>query len=183
MPSARCGRRTRRPPVRHAHARPSSRQRPSLTPPPTPPPARSRRQYFTYFNYTVTVGSGGSALGPGRCFLRSGALLDEVAGPTAIEMNPPAKYLVLFEAKEGRYATYPAGGYTAVGKAIASGSSLSFDAARAACDADATCIGLQNTALTGAASWRIFGGDRWEAATTKVKVLGPSINAWIPLPV
>ena len=55
---------------------------------------------------------------------------------------------------------------------------MNFATAKAACDADASCVGLAATAADNT-HWRTFKGSLYEGTVTKIKAYGPSINCWV----
>jgi hypothetical protein len=135
-------------------------------------------QYFTYFNYTTSV----PAVGSGKCFLRNAyGMLKTYTAASRISVTDPANLYTLLEAKTGMYAVYPAASpYVAIGTTIATGQTWA--AAKAACDANPACIGMQNTATGAANVWRTFAGAKWQEATTKIRFEGEALNAWVASP-
>lgn len=56
-----------------------------------------------------------------------------------------------------------------------------FDAAKAACNAEAKCIGMKFSTAGGAKPWKTFGGMLWEGQKGKVRAEGLAINPWVKL--
>lgn len=134
--------------------------------------ASVRCTYFAFYGYNTSAPSTGAA----QCFLRL-----QAADVTAMAGFAPATstLAILFEVREGVYTAVPAlnaDDAAGVGTTLAAG--LTWDAARAACQRQAACVGM---ALgTTPNSWRLFGGSAWNEAVGKVRVFGPTLNSWVP---
>jgi hypothetical protein len=84
---------------------------------------------------------------------------------------------VAFEIREGQYAVYNASQSEVIGVAIAGGPH-SLAAAKTACEADATCVGIHGKA----GGWTLFAATKREDVIGKIRVVGENIQSWVSLP-
>lgn len=121
-------------------------------------------QYYTWRD------DGGGA---STCRIRQGGrAAADVAGSLPV---------ILFEISDGIYVAYNAlpndVDYAGTGRDLATFSS--FAAAKASCDVVAACVGIKGD---GAGGWKTFAGALAEFVTSRVRVRGEAINAWVPEP-
>ena len=128
-------------------------------------------QYYVWYSYSA------DSTGNDQCQLRlAAATIAKLSGfePTT------STNAVLFEAKTGLYAVYAAkdaGDAANIGTTLSTGN---WAAMSAYCGATPACIGLA-VGGTGNA-WRAFAGAKWESAVGKVRLVGPTLNSWVPEP-
>ena len=97
---------------------------------------------------------------------------------TKIAAGVPPTPLLLLEVKPQIYVSYPVDATLAGAIGTTISSEVNFATAKAACDADASCVGLAATAADNT-HWRTFKGSLYEGTVTKIKAYGPSINSWV----
>jgi hypothetical protein len=161
----------RRPPVQPLPLPPLL---PLLHPPPPGPP-----QYFAFYSSGGPPNPSGAPVD--GCYVRAvGGAIPPLTGAAAPAggWDAPASPLVAFEVREGLYAVYPAAPGEVVGTALAGGGPRSLDAAKAACDASAECVGIHGTSN----GWALFGAAKREGVVGKVRVVGENLQPWVPLP-
>ncbi|GBF88751.1 hypothetical protein Rsub_01652 [Raphidocelis subcapitata] len=100
-------------------------------------------------------------------------------GVAAANVSAPGSY-ILFEIGSGVYLAYNAHSSDWASTGATIGTFTTRALAAAACDTQATCIGIVSNA--DGSSWRTFAGATHVGATAKVRVSGPAINPWIAEP-
>lgn len=80
--------------------------------------------------------------------------------------------------------TYPAHPSDAASLGVHLTALATRDAAVAACNRLARCVGIKYAAGGGGggAPWRLFGAILWEDVVGKVKATGENLNHWLPAP-
>ena len=98
---------------------------------------------------------------------------------------PTGQALVAFEIREGQYAVYPATATEVIGVPLTKAdgtprfAAASLMTAKAHCDGDRECVGMQTTDGT---YWTVFGAAKREGVIGKIRVIGENIQSWVPLP-
>ena len=144
------------------------------------PPTLPSVQYFAFYSSGGPLNS--SSVSVDGCYMRivNGAIpaLNGAAAPVD-GWDRPASPLVAFEIRDGTYVVYPAVPNEVIGETLASyGAANSLITAKAHCDADRACVGMQSTAT----GWALFGAAKREGVMGKIRVVGENIQPWVPLP-
>ena len=145
--------------------------------PPSRPP-----QYFAFYQQGGPLNA--SNVNIDGCYLRivGGAIpvMNNLTNSApAGGWDRPSSPLVAFEIREGQYVVYPAVDGEVIGVPLTSyGSAMSLLGAKAKCDSDRECVGIQSTA----SGWALFAGAKREFVMGKLRVVGENIQPWVPLP-